>query len=158
MKATQLAGVLAAGAMTVALVAGPGTHAAAIASPHNPITVSPEQVNMVIVPGVRLGPDKKLHDAFTPTDITALAGQKIIVTVYNYDTGTHSFTAPALGLNVVIPAAPKAGVPAIKTFSFTVKKAGTYQWLCALPCDSDAKGWAMSHQNYMAGTVTIEQA
>ena len=158
MKATRLTGLIAAGLVSVALVAGPGTHTAALAAPHAVAHVTPASVNMVIVSGVRLGPDKKMHDAFTPTDVTARAGQQIVVTVYNYDTGAHSFTAPALGLNVVIPASARNGVPAIKTFSFTVKKAGSYQWLCALPCDSDAKGWAMSHDHYMAGTVTIEKA
>ena len=158
MKAIRLAGLLAAGLVSIALVAGPGSHSAALAAHHGAATVTPAYVNMVIVPGVRLGSDEKLHDAFTPTDFTALAGQKIVVTIYNYDTGSHSFTAPALHLNVVIPAAPRNGVPSVKTFTFTVKKAGSYQWLCALPCDSDARGWAMSHDHYMAGTVTIEKA
>ena len=103
MKATRLAGLIAAGMVSVALVAGPGTHTVALAAPHAAATVTPAYVNMVIVPGVRLGPDKKMHDAFTPTDFTARAGQQIIVTIYNYDTGMHSFTAPVLGLNVVIP-------------------------------------------------------
>ncbi len=158
MNATRLTGLLAAGLVSIALAAGPGTHSTALAARHTALITTPASVNMVIVPGVRLGPDKKMHDAFTPTDFTARAGQQIVVTVYNYDTGTHSFTAPALHLNVVFPAAPKNGVPSITTFRFTVKKAGSYQWLCALPCDSDAKGWAMSHDHYMAGTVTIEKA
>lgn len=157
MNATRLTALIAAGMVSVALVAGAGSHAA-LAAPHTTTIVTPEDVTMVIVPGVRLGSDEKLHDAFTPTDFTARAGQEVVVTVYNYDTGTHSFTAPALGLNVVFPAAPRNGVPAVKTFRFTVEKAGSYQWLCVLPCDSDAKGWAMSHQAYMAGTVTIEKA
>lgn len=58
---------------------------------------------------VRLGSDKKLHDAFTPADITAKAGQKIIVTVYSYDMDAHSFTVPALSLNVVIPGVKHEG-------------------------------------------------
>lgn len=128
------------------------------AAPRMAAALPAARVDMVIVPGVRLGPDKKLHDAFTPTDITGRVGQKIVVTVYNYDTGAHSITAPALNMNFVIPAATKNGVPVIKTFTFTVRKAGSYHWLCALPCDSDAKGWAMTHNNYMAGTIRIEPA
>ena len=155
MKATKIAGLMAAGIMTIALVAGPGSHTTALAAHRAMAVITPAQVTMVIVPGVRLGPDKKMHDAFTPTDLTARAGQKVVVTICNYDTGAHSFTAPSLGLNVIIPAAPKNGVPAMKTFSFTVKKAGAYRWLCVLPCDSDAKGWAMRYAHYMAGTITI---
>ena len=158
MKALRIDGLIAAGVLAVALVAGPGTHAAALAARQAPTALPAARVTMVVVPGVRLGPDKKLHDAFTPTDITAVAGQTIIVTVYNYDTGPHSFTAPALGLNVVIPSARQNGVPAVKSFSFTVKKAGAYKWLCVMPCDDLAKGWAMRHENYMAGTVTITRA
>jgi plastocyanin len=158
MKATRIGGLIAAGVLAVTLVAGPGTPAAALTARQASAALPPERVTMVVVPGVRLGPDKKMHDAFTPTDITAVAGQKIVVTVYNYDTGPHSFTAPALGLNVVIPGARQNGVPAVKTFSFTVKKAGSYKWLCVMPCDDVAKGWAMRHENYMAGTVTITHA
>ena len=46
----------------------------------------------------------------------------------------------------------------MKTFNFMVKKAGSYRWLCVMPCDDVAKGWAMRHENYMAGTVTITRA
>jgi len=83
---------------------------------------------MVVVSGVHLGTDKKLHDAFTPTDIVARVGQKVVVTVYNYDQGSHSFTAPTLHLNVVFPAATRAGVPTVTTFSFTTtpRKAGRW--------------------------------
>ena len=158
MKAASIGGLIAVGMMAVVLVSGPGSHSAALAAHHAQVALPAERVNMVVVPGVHLGPDKKMHDAYTPTDLTAVAGQKIVVTVYNYDTGMHSFTAPALGLNVMIPAARQDGVPAVKTFSFTVKKAGAYRWLCVMPCDDLAKGWAMRHENYMAGTVTITRA
>lgn len=124
------------------------------AAPRPALALVPAQVNMVIVPGIRLGPDKKLHDAYTPTDFSARVGQEISVTVYNYDTAKHSFTAPALHLNVIMAGASRQGVPGVTTFRFTVSKAGTYHWLCVMPCD-DVKGWAMLHDHYMAGTVTI---
>ena len=119
---------------------------------------SPARVAMVIVPGVRVGPDHKMHDSFTPADFTAPAGEKIIVTVINYDTGWHSFTAPSLHLNVLIPRARRSGVPAVQVFSFTVHRAGVYRWHCMQPCDDESGGWAMAHQGYMAGTITIEPA
>ena len=143
------AGALVAGASGLAAKGpAPAAHAAAAA-------LQAERVSMVVVSGVHLGTDKKLHDAFTPTDITAQVGQKVVVTVYNYDQGSHSFTAPALHLNVVFAAATRAGVPTVKTFSFTVEKTGSYHWQCLMPCDDTAKGWAMAHAGYMAGTVTI---
>jgi hypothetical protein len=63
-----------------------------------------------------------------------------------------------LHMNVMIPAARRTGVPAVKVFSFTVRTAGVYHWLCQMPCDDEAGGWAMAHQGYMAGTITIERA
>jgi hypothetical protein len=33
-------------------------------------------------------------------------------------------------------------------------KAGRFEWMCVIPCDSDAKGWAMTHPGYMAGYIT----
>ena len=158
-KAPHLASLLAGGLLTVALATGFATHITARAADgERPGVVPPAREGMVIFPGVRLGPDGKLHDAYTPTDLTALAGQKVIVTVYNYDTGPHSFTAPSLHLNVLIPAARRTGVPAIKVFSFTAHTAGIYRWRCMQPCDDAAKGWAIRHPGYMAGTITIERA
>jgi hypothetical protein len=135
--------------------ASAGATPASVARPHTAVALPPARVDMVIVPGIRLGPDKKMHDAFTPTDFSAKAGQKIALTVYNYDGGDHSITAPELHLNLVIPGAKQDGVPTIMTFTFTITKAGAYHWLCVVPCDDDAKGWAMSHDHYMAGTITI---
>jgi heme/copper-type cytochrome/quinol oxidase subunit 2 len=150
-KAAYAARFLAAGLFVGALLAGFATRTIALAAHHEPARVA-----MVIVPGVHLGPDHKMHDSYTPTDFTAPAGEKIIVTVYNYDTGRHSFMAPSLHLNVLIPAAQRTGVPAVKVFSFTVPRAGIYRWHCMQPCDDEAGGWAMAHQGYMAGTITIE--
>jgi hypothetical protein len=113
---------------------------------------------MVIVPGVHLGPDGKMHDAFIPTDIAALVGQRVIVTIYNYDRGRHSITASALHLNVLLPAARRAGVPSVTVFTLRVGKAGVYHWRCMQPCDDMATGWAMLHDGYMAGTITIRPA
>ncbi len=118
---------------------------------------APEQVNLVIVPDSMVGSDKKTHDAYIPAVMTATAGQKVIVTVYNLDTAPHSFTSPALGLNQIVPAAKSQGLKGVTTFSFTwASKAGTYHWKCILPCDGGgSNAWAMTHDGYMAGTITI---
>lgn len=99
----------------------------------------------------RKGPDGKWHDAFLPADFSVKAGQRVTVTVYNHDDAGHTFTAPGLGVNATIPAATgkKAGKV---TFTFTAPaKAGSYEWICAMPCDP----WAMAHDGYMKGHVTV---
>jgi hypothetical protein len=149
-----LAGVVLTVGFIVSLAARSPMRAQHLALAHT----LPARIPVVIVPGVRLGPDGKLHDAFTPTDLLAAAGQQVLVTVYNYDTGNHSFTAPSLHLNVLIPAARRTGVPAVRTFAFTVTRPGVYHWRCMQPCDDVADGWAMLHDHYMAGTITIQPA
>jgi plastocyanin len=99
----------------------------------------------------RLGPDGKWHDAFLPADFTVHAGAKVTVTVTNYDGGAHTFTSPAMHLNAVIPAGSMQ-YPHETTFTFTApKQAGRYAWWCAMPCDP----WAMAHDGYMRGYVTV---
>lgn len=100
----------------------------------------------------RLGPDKKWHDAFLPGGFTVHAGATVTVTVTNYDGGPHSFTSPAMNVNATIPGGGSMSAPQKTTFTFTAPhKAGKYQWWCSVPCDP----WAMSHNGYMRGFVTV---
>jgi len=100
----------------------------------------------------RRGPDGKWHDAFLPADFTVHAGDKVTVTVENYDGGPHTFTSPSMGVNAMIPGGGSLSSPRELTFTFTApKKAGRYQWWCAVPCDP----WAMAHDGYMRGFVTV---
>lgn len=97
------------------------------------------------------GSDGNWHDAFLPADFSVGAGSLVRVTVYNYDDSEHTFTSTGLGTNVTI-AAGSESEPAVTTFTFRApEKAGRYQWLCALPCDP----WAMAHDGYMRGHVTV---
>jgi plastocyanin len=97
------------------------------------------------------GPDGKWHDAFLPADFPIEAGDVVHVTVYNYDDMPHSFTSPELGVNEKIVAGSEEK-PSKTTFTFHApRKAGAYEWFCALPCDP----WAMSHKGFMRGTVTV---
>ena len=154
-QAISLVGGLLAGL----LLAGAALHVTGLgAAPAAGAGVPPARVAMMIAPNIHRGPDGKLHDAFTPTDLRARAGQHLIVTVYNYDMGPHSVMAPALHLNVTIPPAPRVGVAAVRVFALTVQKAGVYAWHCMKPCDDAAHGWAMSHPGFMAGTITITPA
>ncbi|MFP5388857.1 MAG: cupredoxin domain-containing protein [Thermoleophilia bacterium] len=97
------------------------------------------------------GPEGTWHDAFLPADFSVKPGSVVHVTVYNYDEGEHSFTSSSLGTNVTIAAGTESE-PAVTTFTFRApEKAGRYSWLCMLPCDP----WAMSHDGYMRGFVTV---
>lgn len=99
----------------------------------------------------RRGPEGTWHDAFLPADFSVQPGTMVKVTVLNYDEGEHSFTSARLGTNVTI-APGSAKNPAVTTFTFRAPtKAGSYLWYCALPCDP----WAMSHDGYMRGVVTV---
>jgi hypothetical protein len=100
----------------------------------------------------RRGPDGAWHDAFLPADFTVHARRRVTITVYNYDDMPHSFTSSALAVNATIPAGA-ADTPSKTTFSFVAPAtAGSYQWWCALPCDS----WAMANNGYMRGLVTVQ--
>jgi hypothetical protein len=125
----------------------------ALASTAAPLA-KPETINIAVKADDehgRLGPDGKWHDAFLPADFKVHPGAKVTVTVENYDGGAHSFTSPSLGVSATIPAGSMSQ-PHETTFSFTApKKAGRYAWWCAIPCDP----WAMSHDGYMRGYVTV---
>jgi plastocyanin len=97
------------------------------------------------------GPEGTWHDAFLPADISVKAGSLVRVTVYNYDEGVHSFTAPGLETNAEIAAGTETK-PAVTTFTFRAPdKPGRFLWFCALPCDP----WAMNEDGYMRGFVTV---
>jgi plastocyanin len=135
---------------TVAATAGTGAHG----NTAGPLS-KPETINVAVKADDehgKLGPDGKWHDAFLPATFTVHAGDKVTVSVKNYDGGAHSFTSPSLGLNAMIPAGSMSH-PHQTTFTFTApKKPGRYAWWCAMPCDP----WAMSHVGYMRGYVTVK--
>jgi plastocyanin len=72
------------------------------------------------------------------------------------DQVAHTFTVPSLGLNLVIPAAPKGGSDTIVA-TFKVTKAGVYYWHCEAPCGTgdDGRGGAMATQGWMMGSITV---
>lgn len=97
------------------------------------------------------GPEGQWHDAFLPASFSVRAGQQVDVTVYNYDEGEHSFTSPAMGLNVTFEGGGESK-PHKTSFSFIApRKVGRYEWFCAYPCDP----WSMTHIGYMRGYVTV---
>jgi plastocyanin len=158
---------------------GPNSSGTAEAAPSE---ATVEHVSMQILNGKMateegyIAPDGLGHDTFMLTGLskadandTAVrsnlevkVGDKVAVTVTNYDEGPHTFTAPEIGVNATVAPAKDAdkGIPSKTTFTFTVKKAGRFRWYCTTPCDAGQKGWAMEPEGgkpgrvgYMAGYV-----
>jgi plastocyanin len=138
-----------------------GYYVAILSSPvqKGSVQVKSADVTLTIVPDVKLGPDGQMHDAFNPTNLTVYTGQVVNLTIINYDTMSHTFTSPSIGVSFNAPGATKDGVPTVMHYQFTVSKPGVYRWWCATPCDA----WAMSTGSdgqigqigYMGGFVTV---
>lgn len=70
----------------------------------------------------------------------------------------HTFTVPALDLNVPIPGHSSTGKHYVTvTFQLRTGKAGTYAWRCFAPCGdgSDGQAGAMADERYMRGTLVV---
>lgn len=150
----SLAVLALAGALVAGCGGGSGASATAAGTPAK-ATVPPATTLAIVAKSDaehgRKGPDGKWHDAFLPADLTVKAGQRVTLTFKNYDDMAHSFNAAQLGVNVTIPGG-KGNQPGTATVTFTApKKPGAYLWICAMPCDP----WAMSHDGYMRGYVTV---
>jgi plastocyanin len=97
------------------------------------------------------GTDGKWHDAALPADFTVHAGDRVTLTVYNYDDMPHTWTSTDFGVNQRIPGGSE-NAPSKTTVTFTAPAtAGQYQWWCALPCDP----YSMSTDGFMRGNVTV---
>ena len=70
----------------------------------------------------------------------------------------HTFTVPALGLNVPIPGHAMAGKRYVTvTFQLRTGKAGTYAWRCFAPCGDGPEGQdgPMADEQYMRGALVV---
>lgn len=76
-------------------------------------------------------------------------------TVSNTDIA-HTFSIPALGINVPLAKAPEGGV-STTVFTFKVDKSGTFTWRCFTPCGGDPKGMggSMATKDWMQGNVIV---
>jgi plastocyanin len=107
------------------------------------------------------GSDGLRHDTTLGASFAVAQGSRVTVTVYNYDEGPHTITAPKLGLNVTIPGAKdeENGIASKTTFTFTATKAGKFLWFCSLPCDKGQGYWDMQSPSkkigFMAGYITV---
>lgn len=163
MKKTLFA-LMATGAL--AMAAAPAAYAASTASAAPQVQTRTLYV-LADEQGL-VGPDGKHHDSFVPSSFVVKAGEPVKLVIKNYDDMMHTFTDPALGINVMVRAGTHAGgsedvTPSTTTFTFTPQKAGQFRWHCNIPCDKgDGHGWAMSHSKdgrdrdgYMAGYVVV---
>jgi uncharacterized cupredoxin-like copper-binding protein len=137
---------------TVALVLSGGKNSStttvtqpAIAAAPAPV-VSP-LISLSVAGGNKRDPDGKLHDSFSKTNFAVKVGQPTRLRIDNKDEGTHSITSPQTGVSIIV-------LPGIHTYTIKATTAGRFEWLCIIPCDTDAKGWAMTHPGYMAGYIT----
>lgn len=100
-------------------------------------------VYLTVSPGVKPGPDGKLHDAFSVTDFTVHVGRPMRLVINNTDTSPHSINAPDAGVNIVVR-------PGMHTYTLLVRRTGRFEWYCMMPCDP----FSMAHVGYMRGFIT----
>lgn len=94
------------------------------------------------------------HDHCTPVSTVTIDG-RAVSHVPNAQI-SHTFTVPALGLNIPIPlASPGKGLTVVARFVAT--KTGTFTWQCYAPCGSGETGMGgpMSVTGWMEGKVTV---
>ncbi len=125
---------------TVAAVAVPGT------TPAAPAVAKP--IELAIEGSSKKGPDGKMHDAFTKTEFAAEVGKPTELKITNKDDVPHSITSAEAGVNITV-------MPGTHTYAINATTKGKFEWVCIIPCDSDANGWAMTHPGYMAGYITV---
>jgi hypothetical protein len=138
MTTAPAAATAMAGPMTTAPTAP--TAPAAAAAPAAPIRLSVAGSN-------KLGPDGKMHDSFSKTDFVVKVGRPTRLRIDNADSSPHSITSTATGVSITVR-------PGVHTYTMVATRAGRFEWVCVLPCDSAAGGWAMTHPGYMAGYIT----
>lgn len=100
-------------------------------------------VYLSVSPGLKPGPDGKLHDAFSVTDFQAHVGQPVKLVINNTDTVAHSINAPGAGVDIVVR-------PGTHSYTLLVRHPGRFAWFCMMPCDP----FSMSHLGYMRGEIT----
>jgi hypothetical protein len=113
-----------------------------------------------------LGPDKKHHDTFVPSNMVVRQGVPVTLRFISYDDALHTMIAPELGVNVVI--APATHTESedggtsrpyrVTSYTFTPERAGQFRWHCNILCDP----WAMNagydgpgRDSFMAGYIVV---
>jgi hypothetical protein len=101
-------------------------------------------IYLSVSPGIKPGPNGKLHDAFSVTNFTVRAGQPVRLVINNTDNGDHSITTMGGGgVNIIVR-------PGLHTYTLLVHTQGRFEWMCTQPCDP----YSMAHVGYMRGYIT----
>jgi plastocyanin len=128
---------------TVTRTVAAATAASGAAAPAAAIPV----IELNVAGSVKVGPGGKMHDAFSKTNFAVKVGQTVELKIDNKDESPHSITSAEAGVNIMV-------MPGVHTYTINVKQPGHFEWVCIIPCDSEANGWAMTHPGYMAGYIT----
>ncbi|MEA2412584.1 MAG: hypothetical protein QOC77_3145 [Thermoleophilaceae bacterium] len=142
----------ALGMSAVALLVSTGKSDTAAMTMPPPVAAAPAPASAPVtslnVAGAnKRGPDGKMHDSFSKTNFAVKVGQPTRLRIRNADDVPHSITSAATGVSITV-------LPGVHTYTMVATKAGRFEWMCVIPCDSDAAGWAMTHPGYMAGYIT----
>jgi uncharacterized cupredoxin-like copper-binding protein len=120
---------------------------AVAAAPTGSSPAGSPMIKLSVAGANKMGPDGKLHDSFSKTDFAVKVGQPTRLRIDNADDVPHSITSAATGVSITVR-------PGVHTYTLVATKPGHFEWVCVIPCDSDANGWAMTHPGYMAGYIT----
>ena len=120
---------------------------AVAAAPNGSNPAGSPMIKLSVAGANKMGPDGKLHDSFSKTNFAVKVGQPTRLRIANADDVPHSITSAATGVSITVR-------PGVHTYTMVATKAGRFEWVCVIPCDSDANGWAMTHPGYMAGYIT----
>jgi len=123
------------------------TASGSVAATPSVLSPSGRLISLSVAGSNKRGPDGKMHDSFSKTNFAVKVGQPIHLRIDNKDGSPHSITAAGTGVNITVR-------PGLHTYTLVATKAGRFEWVCVIPCDSDANGWAMTHPGYMAGYIT----
>jgi uncharacterized cupredoxin-like copper-binding protein len=135
------------GATTMPAAAAVAMPPAVAAAPSAAAPANSPLISLSVAGSTKMGPDGKMHDAFSKTNFAVKVGQPTRLRINNTDSGPHSITSAATGVSITVQ-------PGVHTYTILATTAGRFEWMCVIPCDSDAGGWAMTHPGYMAGYIT----
>lgn len=142
------------GAIWSAVTSSSSPGASAAPAGGAPVTPAAVALKMTIdappVGGVK-GSNGMVDEAYTPATLTMSVGTTYDVTILNYSKDGHTWTLPELNVNAVVPVGSSSS-PSVTHFTVTPKKAGTYQWFCAVPCEK----WSMATNGFMRGYVVVK--
>ena len=135
----------------VTRTSSPSGTATAAAAPRTPAAVAVKMTIDAPPQGGSRGSNGAVDQAYAPGALAMTVGTTYDITILNYSTDGHTWTLPELNVNAVVPVGSTSS-PSVTHFTVTPKKAGTYQWFCAVPCEK----WSMATNGFMRGYVVVK--